>query len=574
MITLDHRFVVRGVCANCWHIDLAWRYFGMLKVYCLATGSSSGPVSVDCDLIVDADSDIKGERYASHFKCAGSLSTFDYSHLDIQCPRVDEPSSSEAHTAPIINDITGDVVSTPHVAVIIDGPSVVVDITEGNTSSGHYRSEVRVSCKTLTPQHDTEDIVPSNTVVIFDEEVKWSSGRIQKGQATYPLDRSWGYRWVNLVERVEAPLEDYRLPGFLVHAATSSFDHRIRVRKKPKNGQTPQHEEDGDVWLDNRASSWYDSDNPAKQMFSYAYTNYIRPWLTAHRRETEGEASKQAAESVRFTDINTVMYVKDFLEIMSLAKGFTSSIEVTVQSGKRIVDSISKGKILKEFPTLLRTAFRDAMKGVSAAYLAEHYGIRLSIRDTEELAASLDSLSGVKNTQTCGGQVQLSTELETRGRSVLIGSSTRLKAIVDSFTPNDRAVLKSAKAFYRTLLETDVLPTASNLWDMVPWSFVLDWFLPIGDTLEIGEVRQYLASLPLHYGFYSHKLQWTDQVQLQLGIGRGQATFFGNLSFDWYQRRPSRSFTMPEVKFNEKGVFDTMTRHGLEAAALVISVKG
>lgn len=53
-----------------------------------------------------------------------------------------------------------------------------------------------------------------------------------------------------------------------------------------------------------------------------------------------------------------------------------------------------------------------------------------------------------------------------------------------SWLPQDLKVLQTP------LERLGFAPTASNLWDLVPYSFVVDWFLQIGSMLEFEETRQ------------------------------------------------------------------------------------
>jgi hypothetical protein len=49
----------------------------------------------------------------------------------------------------------------------------------------------------------------------------------------------------------------------------------------------------------------------------------------------------------------------------------------------------------------------------------------------------------------------------------------------------------------RALYEADLWPTAANLWDMVPFSFVADWLGPTGEEFEYQEKVGYMRTLPI-----------------------------------------------------------------------------
>lgn len=48
-------------------------------------------------------------------------------------------------------------------------------------------------------------------------------------------------------------------------------------------------------------------------------------------------------------------------------------------------------------------------------------------------------------------------------------------------------------------------PTFENLWDMVPYSFAIDWFINVGDFLERVDTRHRIQRLPIRYATWSRK---------------------------------------------------------------------
>jgi hypothetical protein len=59
--------------------------------------------------------------------------------------------------------------------------------------------------------------------------------------------------------------------------------------------------------------------------------------------------------------------------------------------------------------------------------------------------------------------------------------------------------LSGALNFYDALYRTGMEPNAYVLWDFVPYSFVADWFLPIGDSLNAYVMADHYS--PLYYNY-------------------------------------------------------------------------
>jgi hypothetical protein len=60
----------------------------------------------------------------------------------------------------------------------------------------------------------------------------------------------------------------------------------------------------------------------------------------------------------------------------------------------------------------------------------------------------------------------------------------------------------SARALASSLLGYDalgILPKVSNLWDLVPFSFVANWFTGIGASIKRAEYSAFLGTIPAYY---------------------------------------------------------------------------
>jgi hypothetical protein len=44
-----------------------------------------------------------------------------------------------------------------------------------------------------------------------------------------------------------------------------------------------------------------------------------------------------------------------------------------------------------------------------------------------------------------------------------------------------------------------LLPKASNLWDLLPFTFVVNWFTGVGEAIRRAEYAMFLATIPAYY---------------------------------------------------------------------------
>jgi len=113
-------------------------------------------------------------------------------------------------------------------------------------------------------------------------------------------------------------------------------------------------------------------------------------------------------------------------------------------------------------------------KSWAAAWLSGRYGDRLAVQDTKEL---LQAISSKIMDGTPGARV--------RRQMVRSGSVSHL-----TYTKTRTSTVFAADESYNgimsavnNLMKWDAWPTLENTWDLVPLSFVVDWFLPVQDIL-------------------------------------------------------------------------------------------
>jgi hypothetical protein len=106
-----------------------------------------------------------------------------------------------------------------------------------------------------------------------------------------------------------------------------------------------------------------------------------------------------------------------------------------------------------------------------------------------------------------------------------------------------------------------VFPSLTNIWDLVPYSFVLDWFINIGDFLDRIDTRQRIERLNVKYVTMSTKK--TTSFDLM----RSPTPILGHLDLVQYHRWTVDRCPVPPLFVRS----DPKTfNHWLEAGALII----
>jgi hypothetical protein len=154
-------------------------------------------------------------------------------------------------------------------------------------------------------------------------------------------------------------------------------------------------------------------------------------------------ATQEALLAEKLLDINSLMYIRDFTEV------------------KKLYDS---------YLQLFHNGINP--KSLSSAFLATWYGVRLTVKDTKKIVNAARHLRNLVR----------DTYDYSYGRKITTcQNGVRLKANVSiAYSQYDSKWMR----FLNALSALDFVPTPSRIWDFIPYSFVADWFVPIGDSLE------------------------------------------------------------------------------------------
>lgn len=121
------------------------------------------------------------------------------------------------------------------------------------------------------------------------------------------------------------------------------------------------------------------------------------------------------------------------------------------------------------FETFLTGSRRKRMKALADTFLSVKYGTRLTYADLQSFTNSI-----------LGSRAPKSKTSATMDISVLVAYS-RFSGVARCSCNYEPLAFYQ---FYDRLDQMNLTIHASDLWDIIPYSFVVDWFLPIGDYLE------------------------------------------------------------------------------------------
>mgnify|MGYP001072313699 CR=1 FL=1 len=233
------------------------------------------------------------------------------------------------------------------------------------------------------------------------------------------------------------------------------------------------------------------------------------------------------AKEIERLDMNNIANI---LEIPGMIRLFDKIYEkfVSFKDGSKVYTNPTTGKIIKK---------------AACIYLGLHYGIKLTVLDVRDIVQTF------KDNPTLLRQFR---------RRVVSYSSTSIDGNIYNckvcMKPQSGREITDMRDLCRIL---GIELSALNLWDLVPWSFVVDWFIPISNILDSFEN---IARLESTY----------DLEYLLQSVSRVETVAWKDYRFriKVYDRYVTDH--MPEFGFtigNPSG----LNNHVIEASALIIN---
>jgi hypothetical protein len=145
-----------------------------------------------------------------------------------------------------------------------------------------------------------------------------------------------------------------------------------------------------------------------------------------------------------------------------------------------------------------KATMKDVAKYAGDAWLKYRYQYSTTKMDIEEMADIIARTANVYSKE-----VKTGASVEYDGG---VFSATMSVSGADVFPPSLSKGLPSKYWQGRMGLNLD----AYNIWDMIPFSFIVDWGLHIGDKLQLARDRELSIMMDIHDVWYSYRKSWVE----------------------------------------------------------------
>lgn len=234
-----------------------------------------------------------------------------------------------------------------------------------------------------------------------------------------------------------------------------------------------------------------------------------------------GDLAMQASEKVNAININMIAFLRDF---------------------RHPTEMIPKLANLRK------------LKSYSNDYLTVKYGILPTISDIQKIIGSCKKIAPYLDRNgfsTYNASSSKSAQID----NVHFETTQRIKLAIGNEDFGLASLIQRLESF-------GVLPTFENLWDLVPYSFVIDWLLDVGSLLQRVDTRLRLLRLPIYYTTMSQKSRNTVNL-----TASQQYPYTGQVYWEQYQRWVSDQCPVPPLSLQPTSQGFS---HWLEAGALLI----
>lgn len=268
-----------------------------------------------------------------------------------------------------------------------------------------------------------------------------------------------------------------------------------------------------------------------------------------------------ALSKFRSNDVNMSTTIAESMETANYIASIASDVFKFLRAVKTARPSLVKSFIYKRFSIPRRQRLRGANLTTAKLWLEYNYAIKPLVGDINNYLR-LYSEGIITNNDNdrpwivSGRSRRLLTVRRTSETSdvrhtaeAYVTVTTKLFATVDNAGLLARSQLG--------ITQSDLLLAA---WEIVPFSFVLDWAIPIGDFIEAHLATQGLKYRSGYTSIRVRELGYTMPVDMKASTY--SATFTSVC--DWYWRRLLTSFPLPVLQFKDPRSYS----HIMTAASL------
>lgn len=273
-----------------------------------------------------------------------------------------------------------------------------------------------------------------------------------------------------------------------------------------------------------------------------SYRRLLRKYFITFDRTEYQDLVVSMINDIAYLDLNMIAFVKDMTEVKQL-----------IQSVAELLKAVKQKNI--------------NLKTISSAYLLKKYAIDTSINDVKVLLDTISRLCSSREFKYLNSprkyHRRTSTRSEERIGELLPTFSENVSITTQNCVTGILTVAPSSNdnvAKFLTALDMfDANPTLENLWDLIPYSFVIDWFIDFGSNLEALAAYRKVEQMALIALIYSRK----NIVDIEFNA---RSSLIGWLTYVDYQREVNRDW--PGYAFHLN--FSLPFHHIIEGGALLI----
>jgi hypothetical protein len=249
-----------------------------------------------------------------------------------------------------------------------------------------------------------------------------------------------------------------------------------------------------------------------------------------------GDLCQEAIHDAKALDINSMQFVREIFDLKDSLSGLVSLL---------------KGKATP--------------KAIAKTFLGLRYGLNLTFRDANELGERIANeilLNYRKSYRYCRAMSHSETSI-TSGllRGIACDQYFFYKIYYDPVDTGFRSLI-------RKLLDWDAFPTFQNIWDFIPFSFVLDWFVDFEKYFDIVDTGGYVMYLRVLEVIETTKTTF-HSVPLDefLPINKEGWNLSGDVTYTHYKRSIQPYLKLPRLRLDTPQNF----RNYAELAAIIVS---
>jgi hypothetical protein len=278
-----------------------------------------------------------------------------------------------------------------------------------------------------------------------------------------------------------------------------------------------------------------------------------------------GELGDDILRQMKYVDVNLIMTVVDLMRAKAEAESWMALSKKLAEYPKYLLKRVGmigfKYELRKGgFPELLRRLPPGARLS-SNAFLGQRYGILPTIGDFEALIGGITKIFDLGNSSNRLHSRRTSFEAEAPLNTGIDSTST-LTVELDSFP---RGFMGGVMSLISEFKKWGMYPSFELLWDIVPYSFAVDWFTSINKTLAGIDQQADLDYYPIQYAISTQKRTWSPPVgSLWPGF-----PVTGEVQFKYYNRSISQELPIPSIVVGKQTPVNVKA-HWLEATALVV----